>query len=112
MDIVTQDLSRFGYRELDMAADLLKKFANGRAPDDFDAEGLTLNFNLNSGCVFLSNENYEVAMMNGDKLESFYTCGECGHEGFKEEMKHEGNASCNDYLYFIGVNETPTASEN
>ena len=59
----------------------------------------------NSGNVFLTNANYDVAMMNGDTLESFYSCPNCGHEGFKEDMSHDGDAECKRYLRDIGVEE-------
>ena len=43
-------------------------------------------------------------MMNGDKLETWYNCPYCGHEGFKEDMEHEPhNSECTRYLKEIGV---------
>jgi len=103
--IVTVDLSRFGYRELELAQELFNAMINQGTPDDFEYSNITLNFNLNSGNVFLSNEDYQVAMMNGDALESFYSCPICGHEGFKEEMGHEGSEGCAEYLDGIGFKE-------
>ena len=82
----TQDLSKFGYRELDMAGDLLKAIGSKGLPEGFDDEGVTVEFNPNSGNVFLVNAEYQVAMMNGDDLEIFYSCGECGAECFKEDF--------------------------
>jgi hypothetical protein len=102
-DVVTSDLSQFGYRERKMAAELLTASVEQGFPQDFDDEGVTVAMNGNSGNVFLTNANYEVAMMNGPKLESFYSCPECGHEGFKEDMTHEGGAECARYLKDIGV---------
>ena len=50
------------------------------------------------------NEDYQVAMMNGDNLESFYSCPQCGHEGFAEEMEHnEDDQECQNYLKDIEV---------
>jgi hypothetical protein len=46
-------------------------------------------FNTHSGNVFLTNAEFQVVMMNGDKLESFYTDFETGEEGFKEELSDE-----------------------
>lgn len=105
MSVITSDLSDFGYRELGMAAELLEAFSNGNKPEDFENDGVTLNMNTNSGYVFLSNSEYQVAMMNGDKLESFYSCPECGHEGFADEMAHEGGPDCRAYLRQIGITE-------
>lgn len=83
----TRDLSKFGYRELDMAGDLLKAIKDQGLPNGFDDEGITVEFNPNSGNVFLVNEEFQTAMMNGDTLEHFYSCGECGAEGFKEDFE-------------------------
>ena len=101
-DIVTADLSGFMYVELTEAIELLKAYREQRA--DFMGEGLTLNFNKNSGYVFLCDEDYNVAMLNGDKIEQWFNCPQCGHEGFKEDMQHgEDNKDCQEYLKEIGV---------
>lgn len=101
-NLVTADLNEFGYMELIEASKLLKSFAESDIR--IDSDGLTLNFNKNSGFVFLSDENYDVWMMNGDKLEQWYSCPICGHEGFKEDMTHnEDNPECQEYLKDIGV---------
>jgi hypothetical protein len=100
---VTSNLSKFGWRERRMAATLLTAACDNGLPDDFDDDGMTICMNTYSGNVFLSNSDYDVAMMNGDKLESFYSCPECGHEGFKDEMQHDGGPECRRYLRDIGV---------
>lgn len=96
--VVTADLSAFGSRERRMAATLLTALADQGFPDNFEDDGVTVNMNMNSGFVFLSNSDYAVAMMNGPDLETFYSCPECGHEGFLDEMDHEGGADCRRYL--------------
>lgn len=101
-EVVTSDLAQFGHREKQMAGELLQAMCKG-LPEDFEDDGVTVAMNRNSGFVFLTNAEYQVAMMNGDKLESFYSCPQCGHEGFKEEMKHKGNVECKRYLKDIGV---------
>lgn len=84
--ITTSDLSRFGYRELEMAAELIKGYGeNSRLLGD----GVSLTFNLNSGYVFLTDDEFTVAMMNGDKLEIFHTCFNCGNEGFAEDFRSD-----------------------
>ena len=104
-EITTTDLSKFGARERHMAADLLK--AVDRLPDDFDDEGITVMFNMHSGNVFLTNSDFQVAMMNDGKLESFYSCPECGHEGFREDMEHDRDAKgCREYLQDLGIEAT------
>ena len=102
--IFTTDLSEFGYRERKMAAELLTASVEQGFPADFDDDGVTVAMNKNSGYVFLTNSEYQVAMLNGDKLESWYSCPECGHEGFKEDMEHgEDDRECRRYLKDIGV---------
>ncbi len=87
MEIVTCDLSKFGNREIQEAVALLQGYLQN--PLDCLGEGLTLNFNVNSGYVFLSDEDYNVGMMNGHSFEQFFSCGECGKEGFLEEWGKE-----------------------
>lgn len=88
MNTVTHDLAEFGWRELTLAKDLLNALIEQGTPDNFEYDGISIAFNKNSGYVFLTNNEYQVAMMNGDKLESYYTCSECGVEGFKDEIKY------------------------
>lgn len=89
IEIVTADLSKFGYRERKLAEELLKAWREQGLPEDFYNEEVKISFNTHSGYVFLTNEDYQVAMMNGDTLESFYTDFETGEEGFKDELSKE-----------------------
>lgn len=87
MDIVTADLSEYGFRELDEAADLLKAYAaNG---SDFLESGVALNLNKNSGYVFLTDENYNVGVMEDGKVVQFYSCPICGYEGTQEDALND-----------------------
>jgi hypothetical protein len=88
-EIITSDFARFGSREREMAEELLKAWREQGLPEDFENEKVTITMNLNSGYVFLTNAEYQVAMMNGDTLESFYTDFETGEEGFKEELSEK-----------------------
>ena len=102
-EITTTDFSKFGYREREMAEELLKASRTQGFPDDFDDDDITIMMNMNSGNVFFTNAEYQVAMMNGDDLESFYSCPICGHEGFLDEMEHgEDDEECQEYLNDIG----------
>lgn len=85
-EITTTDLADFGWRELKMAAELLSALIDQGGPDDFESDRIQLMMNQNSGCVFLTNSEYQVAMMNGDQLEIWYTDFEDGTEGFKEDL--------------------------
>jgi len=88
-ETITTDFSKFGIREREMSEELLRAWREQGLPDDFDNNEVTVMFNLMSGYVFLTNSDYQVAMMNGDNLESFYTDFETGEEGFKDELSDE-----------------------
>ena len=83
----TTDFSNFGWRERKIAAKLLYASCEDGFPEDFYNNEVTIMFNQNSGNVFFTNSEYQVAMMNGDKLESFYTTPYEGREGFAEDLK-------------------------
>lgn len=101
----TQDLSKFGHRELKIAADLLKAYKEPYLDKtDYLGEGIKVEFNPNSDNVFLIDEDFNVAMMNGKYLEDWFYCPNCGHEGFKEDMHHgEDDAECREYLESIDI---------
>lgn len=82
-NLVTADLSKFGYRELTLASELLTAYIRQGAENLND--GVTLNFNTNSGYVFLSDEDFTVYMMNGKDLDQWFSCPQCGNEGFDYE---------------------------
>lgn len=104
--MITSDLSKFGSRERYMMENLLKAWREQGLPEDFYNDGVTIMMNNNSGYVFLTNSDYQVAMLNGDTLESFYSCHICGHEGFLEEMGHgKDNNECTEYLESISYNK-------
>lgn len=87
--VVTADLSKFGCREIDMAAELLQALTRASRSPTIDRrymDGLTINMNINSGYVFLSDENYNCYMMNGDQLEQYLSSPYDGHEGFYDEL--------------------------
>jgi len=104
--ITTTDLSQFGSRELAEAGRLLTAITEQGLPDDFWDDGITVMFNTSSGYVFLTNSDYQVAMFNEDKplvaggvitgfeLESFYSCPNCGEEGFADEIDWNGDQGC------------------
>ncbi len=99
----TRDLSKFGFRKIGIAAELLTKYADGRRSwasleDDLDG-GVTVEFNPNSGEVFLTDEDYRVAMLNSDgKLENWVYCSNCGQEGFRSELLLDEEGNCGDCI--------------
>jgi hypothetical protein len=83
-DIVTSDLSRFGFREKRLAAELLLAYT--KSTPDWLGDNVTIALNTHSGNVFLTDEDFNVGMMNGETLEQWHWCGECGNEGFAEDV--------------------------
>jgi len=84
-EITTTDLADFGSRERWLLVELLTAWDQQSLPEDFCDDEVRPMMNRNSGNVFLTNSEYQVAMMNGDKLEIWHSCGNCGHEGFAED---------------------------
>jgi hypothetical protein len=76
-------------RERRMVLEILKAWESGGLPSDFDATGVKLAFNRNSGNVFLVNEEFQVAMVEGLCLESFYSSPYEGREGFFTDLLSE-----------------------
>ena len=83
----SENLADFGYRERQLASDLLK----AELPDNFYSQGVRVAFNASSGYVFLVNDDYQVAMFNGDKLALHHTTSYSGLEGFIDELLSEYN---------------------
>ena len=102
-EMTTTDLSKFGNREKAMAGELLNIMSEKGLPEDFYDDNVTVMMNMSAGNVFLTNSDFQVAMMNDDLLDSLYSCPECGHEGFLEDMEHgSDDEECQGYLQDIG----------
>jgi len=97
-EITTTDLADFGLREREELVHLLNAWNHQGLPKDFYDVEVRAMMNLNSGYVFLTNSEYEVAMMNGAKLEMWHHCSNCGHEGFQEDcqLNDDGCNECNE----------------
>jgi len=85
----TQDLAKFGRRELAMARDLLDARLERGLPMEFTDGGTTIEFNPNSGLVFFTNDHYEVAIMEGEQLVMWHVCSGCGREGTRADLNFE-----------------------
>lgn len=96
-NITTTNLADFGDRELHLLIDLLQAWRDQQLPEDFCSDAVVPMLNKNSGHVFLTNSDYQVAMINGDKLDSWYSCPNCGHEGFIENCKLNDDG-CNECI--------------
>ena len=81
------NLENFGSREIEEAADLMQEYANGNIPDWFYNDGVTVEFNPNSGMVFLTNSDYQVLIMgDSGNLVGFHFLGYHGYEGTAEDL--------------------------
>ena len=91
----TRDLSKFGFREYGLAGELLTALADNKfyEGNNFLTDGIALEFNPNSGEVFLVDEDCNVAMVNDGKLEQWLVCSDCGFEAFVSD----GNIIDGDY---------------
>ena len=96
--MTTTDISKFGTREIIMLRDILDAWVENGLPHDFNNDEVVPMMNLNSGNVFLTNSDYQVAMMGDGELQSFYSCPECGYEGFFHEMNNDGEKCCSEYV--------------
>lgn len=118
-EVTTTNLADFGWRERKMAAELLTVSCEQGFPKDFEDDEVVIMMNRNSGNVFFTNSEFQVAMMNGDTLESFYTTPYSGYEGFaddlKEQYENDGdswNQEDIDYLVELGVIEESEEEED
>ena len=90
--MTTTNLAEFGYRELAIAGEILTAYADRKEICPyFTGDGVQLMMNKNSGNVFLTDEDCNVLMMNGDNLEGFYSTPYEGHEGFLDDLLNEWN---------------------
>ncbi len=97
------DLSTFGYRELDMAGDLLKAYAANGC--DFLIDGVHVEMNSSSGYVYLIDDDFNVGIMEGGKLVQFFSCPECGYEGTQADADEEpasGDGEIKDFVKWEG----------
>lgn len=86
---VTSDIAKFGARERAILVELLKAWSRDGLPSDFYDEDVVPMFNLNSGYVFLTNADYQVAIMEDGKLVSHYSLPYGGLEGTLSELREE-----------------------
>lgn len=106
--MTTTNLSDFGYRELAILEKLLKAMREQGLPEDFYDNEVHPMMNQSSGNVFLTNSDYQVAMLNGDNLESFYFLSYHGNEGFLDELIEEynnGNIETEDFEQLADICE-------
>jgi hypothetical protein len=119
-ETTTTDIAKFGYTERVKLVELLTAWNDNGLPEDFYNDEVVPMMNFNSGHVFLTNSEYQVAMINPetDMLESFYYTPYSGHEGFANELKElfesdgdSWNQEDIDYLIELGIIEAIEESE-
>lgn len=82
----TRDLTEFGQKELHDAGKLLIALAESNETE-YLGNGVAVEFNPDSGNVFLVDENYNVAMLTDDgKLEDWFVSPYEGEEGFYDDL--------------------------
>lgn len=81
-EVTTTNLAKFGNREKAMAGILLIVMSEQGLPRDFYDDEVTVMMNTKSGNVFLTNSEFQCAMMKNGRLESWYNCPNCGAEGY------------------------------
>jgi len=86
-EITTTNLADFCYRERCILANILDKWNSYGLPKGFNDDEVVPMLNKESGYVFLTNADYQCAMMNGSKLEIWHVCPNCGYEGFEEDCQ-------------------------
>ena len=69
-------------RERNMVREILSAWGADGLPESFRNAGVTFVLHRNSGIVFLVNSDYQMCMMNGGKLETFYCPPYNGIAGF------------------------------
>lgn len=85
--MTTTNFADFGYREREIAKNLLSASCEFGFPEDFEQEGITIMFNQLSGEVFFTNSEFQVCMLDEDgRLQSFYNTPYSGFEGFASEL--------------------------
>ena len=87
--MTTTNLADFGMRELQALEKLIHSLWRYGVPEEFSVGGIIPMLNRNSGEVFLTNDECQVAMLNGDMIEIWYYDFETGEEGFKDDLSPE-----------------------
>ncbi len=100
----TKDLAKFNNSDLKQVEFLLKAMRETGLPAGFLNDEVQPMKNNESGWIFLTNSEYQVALINEhnktDRLEIWHNCGNCGHEGFAEDcqLNDDGCNECNEVV--------------
>ena len=105
----TTDMSDFGSVGRDELIRILQAWENNGLPRGFDPEGVVPMMNKNSGYVFLTNAEFQVAMLRDGSLELFHSLPDSVIEGFIMDLIDEPNLSEVDQEYvndWLGIEVT------
>jgi len=107
----TENLADFGHLEQMEARNIFEAMHDNGLPSDFNNEGVKLGFNRNSGMVFLTNSECQVAVYceteRGKFLEIFYTSPYEGIEGtFDDLLEEYEHMHQEDKDWFRGIAES------
>ena len=82
------NLSKMPVNAVEDAIAILIAYNNEGLPHDFYDDEVQLAYNEDSGMVFLTNREYEVAVLNEElgELESWYYTPYAGHEGTLNDL--------------------------
>jgi hypothetical protein len=89
--ISTLQFEGWGYREMSMAADLLKQYADHGTGSVVGVEpqgAITIGYNPNSGNVYMTDEDFNCYMLNDNgEVEQWVTLPSSGIEDFFSELR-------------------------
>ena len=83
---VIVDFGKFNSSALDDAIEILKSYQKYGCPDDMWENDLQIMHNTESGMTFMTNSEYQVAVLVDGKLESWYFTPYEGHEGTLDDL--------------------------
>jgi hypothetical protein len=86
--MVTNQLSKFGYQEFQLAKQLFSQVVENGFPPIYDEDGLELLFDTSTGDVYFSNSKEEKCMINNtyDCLDIYYSTPYSNYEGFIDDL--------------------------
>lgn len=100
---ITENLAEFSAHERGILIELLMAWKKDGLPNYFYEEEVRPCFNKNSGYVFLTNSEFQVAMINpeSERLEEFYSTPYSGSEGFLSDLIEEYDTLSDEDKEFI-----------
>lgn len=93
----TKNLEDFPIYALKKTADIINELIKSGFPAEFNQQGIKLELCPDSKFVYLTNDDHQVCLINTknpSSLEIFFTCGNCGHEGFYDDICYGPDDRC------------------